>query len=227
MRPWLKDHHYSSILVAQIFLLFVAALMVNHVVLYTLFVLSLFGIFGTVIRTIWSDRRWPRTLAVACAMAAFLSGFLWTIPGISAHAIMVSFAICSFSYALFILVAILAIGHHVFITDRVTTDRIVGSICLYVLFGMFFAFVYSGIARLVPDAFTLSVSSAGPHFEVLRDFLYFSYATLTTIGYGDMVPHLPILKMLACIEGMIGPIYLAIMVARLVGMHITQHHAHP
>jgi voltage-gated potassium channel Kch len=224
MHTWLRDHHYGSILVAQILLLFVAALMVDHVALYVLFVLSLLGIFGTVIRTIWGDARWPRVVTVVCGALAVVGGFLWVVPGISEEAVKVGLAVCSFSYALFILAAILSIGRHVFITDRVTTNRIVGSICLYLLIGMFFAFVFSGIDRIHPQAFSMEGRTFLPHFEALRDFLYFSYSTLTTIGYGDMVAVRPIPKMLAVIEGMAGPIYLAIMVARLVGMHITQHH---
>jgi hypothetical protein len=224
MHKWLHDHHYGSILAAQVLLLFVAALMVDHIILYILFVLSLLGIFGTIIRTIWGDARWPRVLTIVCGALALVGGFSWIIPGISREAMEIGFAICSFSYALFIFVAILSIGRHVFVTDRVTTNRIIGSICLYLLIGMFFAFVFSGIDRIHPEAFSFEGRGVLPHFEGLRDFLYFSYSTLTTIGYGDMVPARPIPKMLAVIEGMAGPIYLAIMVARLVGMHITQHH---
>jgi hypothetical protein len=51
--------------------------------------------------------------------------------------------------------------------------------------------------------------------------LYFSFATLTTLGYGDIVPTSPISRMLASIEAITGQLYLAVLVARLVGMHIV------
>jgi len=52
--------------------------------------------------------------------------------------------------------------------------------------------------------------------------LYFSYTTMTTLGYGDLVPHAPIARMLTSIQAVTGQIYLAVLVARLVGMQIAE-----
>ena len=221
MLSWLRLKHYWLILLAQIFLLFIAAFMVHHTVLYILFATALLGIFGSVIANIWESSL-PRILGLISGAVAMISGFLYVIPGVTFIEVEISLIICCFSYAIFILIAVFAIAKHVFITDRVTVDRIVGSICIYLLIGMFFAFIFAALSLFVPETFDIKGKIMSLSIVGLRDFLYFSYSTLTTIGYGDMLPTHPFSKMLACIEGMVGPIYLAIMVARLVGMHITQ-----
>ena len=89
------------------------------------------------------------------------------------------------------------------------------------MIGMFFAFVYAGISIIDPYSFNLGGTTFGS-LESLRDYLYFSYITLATVGFGDMIPTAPLSKMLTTLEAMTGPIYLAILVARLVGTHMTQ-----
>jgi hypothetical protein len=221
MFDWLKFRHYWSILFAQIFLLFVAVFMTHHIVLTVLFTLALLGVFGSVIQQIWTSSL-ARILALISGGIAGGSLFLHLVPHVTFNEVEISLIICCLAYALFILIAIVAIAKHVFISDRVTIDRLVGSICLYLLIGMFFAFIYGAIYIGAPETFYIKWRNPNEELLGLRDFLYFSYITISTIGYGDMLPTHPASRMLACIEGMVGPIYLAIVVARLVGMHITQ-----
>lgn len=216
--------HYWAILAAQIFLLFVAAMMEHHIILSMLFVVALFGVFGSVISAIWGSSL-PRMLAIAVAIVAIVSGMPSLAPGASEGLVKTGLTVCCFSYSAFILIAIIAIARHVFVTDRVTANRIVGSICLYMLIGMFYAFLYAGMSLMHSGMFAVNVSTAAGTMVGLRDFLYFSYSTLTTTGYGDIVPTHAISRTIACLEGMSGAIYLAIMVARLVGMHVTQAHS--
>lgn len=105
---------------------------------------------------------------------------------------------------------------------KVTRDRIAGSICVYLLLGMVWALLYTALALAQPSAFHLPG-------EVARDFgqgseyafFYFSFTTLTTLGYGDITPTTPVSQTLAWLEALTGQIYLAILVARLVGLHIV------
>lgn len=222
MRPlyYFKPRHYWNILIAQIVVLFLATLMEDHPVLYVLFVLSLFGIFGSVISTIWSSRI-TRSLSVVCMVVALVFGDLWLIPGMSERTVIIGFVVAAFSYATFVLIAIGAMFKNVFVTEEVTSDRIVGSICIYLLIGMFFAFIFSAMDLINPAMFNFG-HDANPTIREFREYLYFSYTTITTLGYGDMIPTHAIARLLTSIEAMIGPIYLAIMVARLVGMHISK-----
>ena len=224
----IRKLHYISILAAQILLLFIASLMRDHVLLIALFILGLFGVFGSVICTIWKHTL-ARFIAILCGATAIAGGVPLWLSDVPPWLDSAGLFVCCMSYTVFILVAIISMCQGVFVTDRVTSNRIVGSICIYLLIGMFFAFLFAAVAIVLPGAIHFDAYH-GPVVGRVSDFLYFSYSTLTTTGYGDMVPTHPITKMLASIEGMTGSIYLAIMVARLVGMHVvsqtTHHHAH-
>ena len=83
---------------------------------------------------------------------------------------------------------------------------------------MTWALTYIVIDILDPTAFEqLAVSAwAGG-----TDYVYFSFVTLTTLGYGDITPLTPVAQTLAWLEAVVGQLYLAILVARLVGLHIV------
>jgi len=213
--------HYLRILAAQIFLLFLTAVMRDHILIIILFILGLFGVLGSVVGAIW-DRAHPRAAALAFGLIALAGLAPAVFPGTSWQIERELLVVSCASYSIFFIVAILAIGKSVFVTDRVTANLIAGSIVLYLLIGMLFAFTYAGFDLMLPGSIHIP-SHGGPMLGRLTDFLYFSFSTLTTTGYGDAVPVHPVAKMLASLEGIGGSIYLAIMVARLVGMHVMQH----
>ncbi len=221
MLRWFKIRHYWAILISQVILLFLSAFLKDSVTAAILFVVCLFGVFGSVIETIWQSAL-PRALALICGLIAIAGGVLRHVPGISEHTFDIGLFIACVAYSVFIVIAIVSIGRYVFFTDRITSNRIIGSICIYMLIGMFFAFVYAAMGLVMESSFDFPSLYIRRSDILLSDFMYFSYCTLTTIGYGDMIPVNPIAKMTACIEGITGAVYLAIMVARLVGMHVTQ-----
>jgi hypothetical protein len=108
---------------------------------------------------------------------------------------------------------------HVLRGGRVTSDKIYGAICAYLLFGYAWAFIYSVIEEVQPGSFT----SLGPQDLVGRvmEMRYFSFVTLTTVGYGDIVPHTPMARTMALLEAMLGQFYLVALIGRLVGLHIV------
>jgi voltage-gated potassium channel len=215
-----KPERYWTILTGQVGLMLVASFMEESLILYMLFALAMLFIFGSVIATIWTTRR-IKIVALIAGIVAFLSGFTAAFPTIPDDIFFIGVLVCVFAYALFILIAIGSMSHSVFVTEKVSSDRIVGSICIYLLIGMFFAFIFTGIDLIDPASFNFGTSGQ-PELQTFREYLYFSYTTLTTLGYGDMTPQLPFSRLLTSFESMIGPIYLAIMVARLVGMHVSQ-----
>ncbi len=110
----------------------------------------------------------------------------------------------------------------VFRTGRVTINRILGSICLYVVMGIGFAYAFVIVELFTEgDAFRYAESRVGTALP-LSELLYFSFTSLTTLGYGDIVPRLDVARLLATVEAMVGQIYLTVLVARLVGLHIAQ-----
>jgi len=102
-----------------------------------------------------------------------------------------------------------------FRTERVTADTLSSAISGYFLLGILWSFAYAFLFQLDPDAFR-AVDSGGA-----SDLFYFSFVTLTTLGYGDITPVSDAAETLAVLEAVVGQLYLAITVARLVGMHIA------
>jgi len=97
---------------------------------------------------------------------------------------------------------------------RVTGASISAALCAYLLVGLTFAFVYNVLGR---TAFT-GTASSDP-----LEFAYFSFVTLTTLGYGDVLPVAPYARSLAALEALAGQIVLVVLVARLVGLHVAAH----
>ncbi|QDU36330.1 voltage-gated potassium channel [Maioricimonas rarisocia] len=124
-----------------------------------------------------------------------------------------------------------------FSVDRVTMDTIAAAICVYLLMGLLWAFLYSLTSQINPLAFseteemTRLANAAGDDAPAATvrfagldtgTGLYFSFVTLTTLGYGDITPLSTPARMLTAAEAIAGQIYLAVLVARLVGLHISQ-----
>ncbi|MFO0842703.1 MAG: potassium channel family protein [Gemmataceae bacterium] len=114
----------------------------------------------------------------------------------------------------------------IFDSQQVTFNTVCASLCIYLLLGIVWSLAYSLVDVLDPAAFTRATpeGSQPTQLRIGRGdtrALYFSFATLTTLGYGDIVPTSPICRMLAIFEAIAGQLYLAVMVARLVGMHIV------
>lgn len=109
---------------------------------------------------------------------------------------------------------------YLFKEDEITIDVIMGAICGYFLIGLLWNNAYALLEILEPNSFQLSKfhESGGP------DFIYYSFVTLTTLGYGDITPISTPAQSLSLLEAVMGQLYLAILVARLVGIHIAQSH---
>jgi hypothetical protein len=115
-----------------------------------------------------------------------------------------------------------AILSYVLGSGKVTWDKIYGAVCAYLLFGYAWAFAYSVIEEVQPGSF-ISLSSPAPHDLVssVMQLRYFSFVTLATVGYGDIVPHTPTARTMALLEAILGQFYLVALVGRLVGLHIV------
>jgi voltage-gated potassium channel Kch len=112
------------------------------------------------------------------------------------------------------------IAHAVYAPGRITFHRLQGAVVIYLSLATIFASAYSLIWELSPGAFVNLAAHVGS-LEEVATMLYFSIATLTTTGYGDIVPLDPFARSLANLESVIGPFYLAITVARLVTLELA------
>lgn len=111
---------------------------------------------------------------------------------------------------------------------RSTTERIFGALCAYILIGVLFALLYAHLEYRAAGeaAFTFSDStileSAESESGLLPLFIYYSFVTLTTLGYGDVTPVSEAARTLAWMEALVGQLYLAVMVAGFVADHISK-----
>jgi len=114
----------------------------------------------------------------------------------------------------------------VFRDDRpVTISRVVGAVAVYVLFAMTWAYLYELLNLLIPGAFNLPVAESPDTPDQLGSFTYFSFVTLTTLGYGDIIPVHPVVRLFVVIQALFGQLYPATLLARLVSLEIVSRQA--
>ncbi len=112
----------------------------------------------------------------------------------------------------------------IFRADMVTLDIIAAGISVYLFFGNICGFIYAIIGHLDPDAFNVPAATAdylGNDIANIGSAMYFSFVTLTTLGYGDITPVNDFARSLAFLEAAMGQIYLTVLIASLVGIHIS------
>jgi hypothetical protein len=105
---------------------------------------------------------------------------------------------------------------------RVNSEVLCAGISGYLILGLLWVLAYMLVARAMPDSFTLT---AGPAEHRTMDgftAFYFSFATLTTVGYGDIAPVSNVARMLAVMEAVTGLFYVAVLISRLVALYSTQ-----
>ena len=121
-------------------------------------------------------------------------------------------------YSLFILTALVTINRKIFLEKKVSGDTIKGGIAVFFLIGTFWALLYDMVYLIDPNSFTQPVNTE----DLFDSMFYFSFTTLTTLGYGDISPLSNIARSLANLEAIVGVMYPAIYIARVVGLYTAQ-----
>jgi len=139
--------------------------------------------------------------------------YIMGVTGFTSWIVFLDF-ICCGMLAVIVLLQVFREGH-------ITIHRITGAVAFYLLIGLMWAFVYQLIALQWPAAFKLPASPVTYTAETLQsNFLYFSFVTLTTLGYGDILAVHPSARMLVILEALTGQLFPAILLARLVSLEI-------
>lgn len=111
----------------------------------------------------------------------------------------------------------------VFKDGPVTGSRVQGAVATYILIGMTWAAIYRLLELQLPGSLFIAPTAAGLSVFVHEtEFTYFSFVTLTTLGYGDIIPVHPAARMFVIIEALIGQLFPATLLARLVSLQISQ-----
>ncbi len=160
------------------------------------------------------------TLGLILAVPAF--GLRWAAHATGDETLILLSLALQAGFLAFVAVVIL---RHVLRTDAVSLDTIVGGVCVYLLLALIWGSLYAIIETYAPGSFHDAISGGSPdaagHGRSFEQAYYFSVVTLTTLGYGDIAPLSSAARGLASVEAMVGQLYIAVFVARLVGLHTT------
>ena len=118
------------------------------------------------------------------------------------------------------------LGRYILANKRVTGEVIFAAMCLYMILAILWAAIYTNLELYYGDVFTfggLSTAEAGIAKDALfQEFVYFSFVTLSTLGYGDVLPANLIGQNWAAMEAMIGQFFIAVVIARLVSVYTVE-----
>jgi hypothetical protein len=121
--------------------------------------------------------------------------------------------------ALFLLLLVAVVTAQVFREGPITFHRIQGAVAIYLMLALIWGSLYQVVSLVDPNAF--SGNGVAPGLPLRRQTLYyFSFITLTTVGYGDVTPVAPLARSLAMLEALTGQLFPVILIARLVAMEI-------
>ena len=169
-----------------------------------------FGLFTLI--SVWSlyRDRWIFHLGVGLA----LLNVAIAVVALSFHSPAIEFS-AFVSVIIFAGLSCFIAGRHVFSLRDTDANSLIGAVCVYLLIGLIFAMVYSMVTFFWPQGAFQGLVFDGKTSQ-FDSFLYFSFVTLTTAGYGDITPLNPLLRTLAYFEMIVGQFYMAILVSGLV-----------
>lgn len=208
-----------AILLISLLLLFVLrpflqGFEISRVLLDVLFTL----VFITGINAI-SERRKHYYIALAVFLLSLIAKVSTYIVDHTADSYQLMQALYYFTSAVYLIQINVIILIYVVKSGKVTRDKICAAICVYLLMGVTFGMVFSLIETVEPGSFVRNTQIVAG--EEANDLTYYSYVTLTTLGYGDITPTSEVARSFSILEAVLGQLYLAVLIARLVGLHIV------
>ena len=172
---------------------------------------------------VFASTRTPWVLRTSLFLAISASGTGWAADIMDSQ----TMALTSYVLALLnILFVIVVVSRVVLRRKQITTDAVFGGLSVFLLIGLAFMILYGLVEFAQPGSFLVRGETIEAGQTLTREsasfvqFLYFSLITLSTVGYGDILATRPLAQMLAATEGIIGQLFLAVVVARLVGMSL-------
>jgi voltage-gated potassium channel len=180
------------------------------------FALFLVFLSGTLVLASWTLRLEPKLflIGIVVSVVAFMLSIATLVTGsivIGCWGLVANIA--------FWCLGVWIAGTHMLSIGLVTLNRVIGSVCVYMMVAHIFALFNMLIEMVFPGSF--SNLSATTFTQQMPEFLYYSYATLNTLGYGDISPIGSLARIAAILESTFGVFYLAILVASLVTMYLN------
>jgi Ion channel len=161
-----------------------------------------------------SEKRAQWITALALALPAGILNAIYALkpsPGVAVPTLMCSLLFLVFTLA-FLLRAVVK-------AENVTHDTIYGAISVYLLMAVVWGAAYMLLETVQPSAFSMDIARHGNRGMDWSDCVFYSFVTLTTIGYGDIVPMTAQARSLSILEAVSGTLYVAVLIARFVGVY--------
>jgi hypothetical protein len=209
-----KNHHYTKLLVILITIFFAHALFIDNGVLRLIIAILFLSLNLIILEDLLISKNSLNLLKVVTILGIIVEVIFVNINPIYHHHI--DF-IGGIFQACFIGFAIVIISRDIFRKTKVTGDVLRGSICVYLMIGFLWAIFYKIIYLIDPNAF----SHLTPE-RFIQELGYFSFVTLTTVGYGEITPDNVFAMSISNVEAIIGQLFPAIFIARLVGLYTIE-----
>lgn len=199
-----------------------------------------YGLFG---QTVWTITFWtvllaaihatgrqPRVRTTArllggLALTAGITGFILLSASGEANSWIIG--VVDFLTLIFLVFATVAVLDEVLRTQRVDSDHLVGAAAAYVLLGLTFTYafltlqVFTDEAVLIGDGNPMVNEVQNVAYAQLADYIYYSFVSLTTLGFGDFTPGTLTARVLTGAEAIAGQLFLTVLIARLIGLHVV------
>ena len=153
---------------------------------------------------------WLGVVLVAASIAITARALAHPSPLLSLASLGIAWSFCLLTIALCL--------RHVFARGRVTVNHLLGATCVYLLLGALWGLGYAALHVLRRDSFRASDPADA---IAIDDLMYFSFVTLTTTGFGDIVPVGRLVRIVVALEGVVGQLYVASLVATLVSQYVS------
>ena len=214
IRQFFKKNNFVYLFVSLSVLLFVSSLILEipgekRSVLFTLVTMLMIVVS---IQSVQHEINWKRIvygLSIIFAVLAALSNIMDS----EVYVLLLLMVLLVFFVGMFF-----AIAGNVLFKGDIDNNKIIGSLSLYMLLGLAWAVIYLILLSFDPKA--ISGIEAGQWHEAFASVAYFSFVTLTTLGYGDMLPQSPVTRFFVYMEAIIGVFYMAIVVSSLITLRL-------
>lgn len=209
-RFWQRDESLSILLALLVLFTFVLPPFISHRSANSPVAAVLFScLLVAGVATVMQQRRWVVAIVVVAVVLALpLRWAAWFEPG----GVFARWSVAAETFAL-VTLALVVLGM-VLRPGTITRYRIEGAVAAYILLGLAWSGAYELVWLSAPAAFGGSVLDSS------RQWIYYSFVTLTSTGYGDLTPVHPVARSLAVAEALTGQLYIAILISRLVALEL-------
>jgi hypothetical protein len=212
---WVEHHRFFLLLLATLFVLLIPAFSGKGALANIFFIISMSFLFiqSMIVASAGKVKRSGLRYAVVAVMIIVF----WLEPAGIKHHVLALIQLCLL--AIFFVFVTIFLVKFLSKSTRVTMNMIIAAINIYLLIGIIFGSLAFLLYEIYPAAYNFPESTTVPDFTV---FIYYSFITMSTVGYGDITPLIPETRTLAYMTAITGQLYVAIIIAFLVGKMLME-----